>query len=234
MGRGLVEPVDDMDAEPWNPELLDWLAADFVEHGYDLKALIERILTSRAYQAPAIDRDPKDESEYIFRGPAVRRITAEEFVDALSSITGYWRPLVSRGGLDAPRSREWRFESSPLSRGLGRPIRDQVFTERAGEATTLQALELVNGETLTRFLQRASKKMLGAIPTPPDNLFDSGHIGPNRVDVDIDITGVKELRLLVADIGSYSPERVRAVWADARLSGPAGEEELGDPDPVML
>ncbi len=234
MGRGLVEPVDDMDAEPWDPELLDWLAADFVEHGYDLKALIGRIMTSRAYQAPAFDRDPKDESEFGFRGPAVRRITAEEFVDAISAITGHWRPLVSRGGLVAPRVREWRFESSPLSRGLGRPIRDQVFTDRAADATTLQALELVNGETLTRILQRASKKMLGEIPPPADNLYDSTHVAANRVNLDIDITGVKELRLLVEDIGSYSPERVRAVWADARLSGPAGVEELGDPVPVML
>ncbi len=37
MGRGLVENPDEMDGEPWSPELLDWLASDFVEHGYDLK-----------------------------------------------------------------------------------------------------------------------------------------------------------------------------------------------------
>src|SRR5260370_13364078 len=93
MGRGLVEPVDDMDAEPWNPELLDWLAADFLDAGDNLKSLIEQIMTSRAYQAPAIDRNPKDESEYAFRGPALRRITAEQFMDALSSITGQLRTL---------------------------------------------------------------------------------------------------------------------------------------------
>src|SRR3989441_7197908 len=153
IGRGLVEPVDDMDAEPWSPELLDWLASDFVQRGYDLKALIEQIMISRAYQAPAFDRNPKDEGEYVFRGPAVRRITAEQFMDALSSITGQWRALVTSEARLAPRSREWRFGSSRLTRGLGRPIRDQVFTQRATEATTLQALELVNGETLTRFLQ---------------------------------------------------------------------------------
>ena len=33
---GLVEPVDEMDNQPWNPDLLDWLASDFAEHGYDL------------------------------------------------------------------------------------------------------------------------------------------------------------------------------------------------------
>jgi hypothetical protein len=142
IGRGMVEPLDDLDAEPWNPELLDWLAANFVEHGYNLKHLIGQIMTSRAYQAPAVERGPKDEKEYVFRGPAIRRITAEQFSDALSSITGEWRVLITKeAALLAPRSREWRFASSPLSRGLGRPIRDQVFTERASEATTLQALD---------------------------------------------------------------------------------------------
>jgi hypothetical protein len=134
----------------------------------------------------------------------------------------------------APRSREWRFAASPLSHGLGRPIRDQVFTERASEATTLQALELVNGETLTRFLQRASKKMLGELPPPPANLFDSGNINENHVRMDIDISGVEELRLLVADVGSYSPERVLAVWAEARLIGPAGVKKLGEPGPLDM
>jgi hypothetical protein len=235
IGRGLVEPVDDMDAEPWNPELLDWLAADFVERGYNLKALIGQIMTSRAYQAPAAERDPKDENEYVFHGPAVRRITAEQFTDALSSITGEWRVLVTKEAtLLAPRSREWRFAASPLSRGLGRPIRDQVFTERASEATTLQALELVNGETLMRFLQRASKKMLGQLAPAPGNLFDSGIVNANHVSVDIDISGVKELRLLVADVDSYSPERVLPVWAEARLIGPAGVKELGKPGPVQM
>src|SRR5437867_1958745 len=103
IGRGLVEPVDDMDAEPWSPELLDWLAADFVERGYDLKALIEQIMTSAAYSAPAVERNPKDEGDYVFRGPAVRRITAEQFMDALSSITGQWRALVTSEAKEAMR-----------------------------------------------------------------------------------------------------------------------------------
>jgi hypothetical protein len=37
MGRGIVEPVDVMDNEPWSQDLLDWLAYDFVQNGYDIK-----------------------------------------------------------------------------------------------------------------------------------------------------------------------------------------------------
>ena len=51
-----------MDGEPSNPELLDWLAADFVDHGYDLKRLIATIMESRAYQSgppPTAGSPPK-------------------------------------------------------------------------------------------------------------------------------------------------------------------------------
>lgn len=226
MGHGLVEPVDDMDAEPWNPELLDWLAWDFADHGYDLKHLIARIMTSSAYQMPATDPDHSE--NYVFRGPEFRRLTAEQFMDTLSAITGEWRVLTQPRERLAVYARDWRLASSPLTRALGRPIRDQVFTERSTDATTLQALETVNGETLTRFLDRAAKEMLGELPAPPRNLFDSGRMTRGRVQVNIDISGANELRLIVQDVDSYSPERVLPVWSGVRLIGPAGTENLGD------
>src|SRR5207249_5561350 len=46
-GRGLVENADEMDGEPWSPALLDWLASDFVAHGYDIKRLIATIVMDR-------------------------------------------------------------------------------------------------------------------------------------------------------------------------------------------
>ena len=93
MGRGLVEPVDDMDQPAWQPDILDWLAEDLVEHGYDLKRTIGMILTSNAYQRVAMDLPERPES-YVFRGPALRRLTAEQFVDAVSAVTGVWRQKV--------------------------------------------------------------------------------------------------------------------------------------------
>ena len=57
LGYGLVENPDEMDGKPWNPGLLDWLAADFVDHGYDMKQLIATIMSSRAYQLRAVRRD---------------------------------------------------------------------------------------------------------------------------------------------------------------------------------
>jgi hypothetical protein len=88
MGRGLIEPVDDMQQTAWNQDLLDWLAEDLAAHHYDVKTTIARILTSRAYQLPAVDPGEQQKQDYIFTGPEVRRMSAEEFRDALTALTG--------------------------------------------------------------------------------------------------------------------------------------------------
>ena len=90
MGRGLIEPVDEMEKTAWNTNILDWLAADLTDNHYDLKHLIERILTSRAYQMPAVSFDEKSSQDYVFTGPLVRRMSAEQFRDALGELTGVW------------------------------------------------------------------------------------------------------------------------------------------------
>lgn len=91
LGRGIVEPLDSIDQEPWYPELLDALALDFVESGYDLRKLIETIATSQAYQWRAIPASEIADEEYVFRGPTVRHLSAEQFYDALASMTGVWQ-----------------------------------------------------------------------------------------------------------------------------------------------
>jgi mono/diheme cytochrome c family protein len=99
LGRGLVEPVDVMQNPAWNPDLLDWLAEDLVAHRYDLKHTLEVILTSQAYQLPAVDVPEKPDANLVFRGPAVRRLSAEQFRDALAQLTGIWHEKPE-GGLD--------------------------------------------------------------------------------------------------------------------------------------
>ena len=102
MGRGLVEPADDMEQPAWHPELLDWLAADLVDHHYDLKRTLEMILTSRAYQLPAVAATEQAALEFVFRGPSIRRLSAEQYLDAISQITGVWNVLPSvRANLSA-------------------------------------------------------------------------------------------------------------------------------------
>lgn len=90
MGRGLVEPTDEMDNRPWEPDLLDWLASDFADHGYDVKRTIRLIVTSRAYQMPSVGLPTETVSDYRFTGPVVKRMSAEQFCDAVSTLTGAW------------------------------------------------------------------------------------------------------------------------------------------------
>lgn len=89
MGRGIVHPVDAMHTEPWSANLLDTLAVHLADNGYDLKQTIGLICSSEAYQAriPAAS-EAQDGGEYAFRGPLARRLTAEQFLDAVWQLTG--------------------------------------------------------------------------------------------------------------------------------------------------
>lgn len=211
-GRAIVEPVDDMDAEPFNADLLDWLASDFASHGYDVNRLLRTVMTSRAWQQPAL---PQTDTK--FRGPVPRRLTAEQFVDTLSAITGEWRLLQNDRG--ARMAREWEFKATPLSRAMGRPIRDQVFTTRPAEASTLQALELVNGSTLAVALRRGAQRLTGSLPEAPAAVFDSKVRKRGEAPLDLDVTGLRELWLLVDDAGSYDAERTVAGWQGLAFDG---------------
>jgi hypothetical protein len=187
MGRGIVHPVDVMANEPWSEELLDYLAGDLVTHGHDLKRLIATIAGSQAYQSQAVVRTEEPPGdEYVFRGPEVQRMTAEEFLDAVWIITGTaptkgavnLRPeVIALGGpVEQPFLRAGLVNADLLMRSLGRPNREQVVTTRGDMLTTLQALDLSNGPILAETLARGAARMLKEAPdvSPDDrikNLF---------------------------------------------------------------
>jgi mono/diheme cytochrome c family protein len=234
-GRGLVANPDEMDGRPWSPELLDFLASDFVDHRYDIKYLIRTILASRAYALPSVPRTAEPGARgYVFAGPEVRRLTAEQFADAVGAITGEWNTYPGRpstaGGV---YGREWRVASSNLTRALGRPIRDQVNSTRATQASTLQALELVNGEIYTRRLSRGARRMLGELPPEPASLYNRAVAGRTAASsaFDIDVSTAGTLWLIVQENGSNVPEVLQPAWAQAELVGPAGATPLSSLTP---
>lgn len=285
LGRGIVENVDEMDGEPWSPELLDWLSSDLVAHNYDMKHLLAIIMSSRAYQLAAVESDGKTVKHYVFRGPEIRRLTAEQFSDAVASITGDWhvappsanetpakletKPPVrvagalyravswtqnadgptrqeARSNFEAPSpgaySREWRLAANSLTRALGRPIRDQVFSTRDTQATTIQAVELVNGETLTHWLSRGARKMTGELPPDPRSLFAAQITRSQTTEekapleqpesFDVDVSKSSKLYLIVQDALSTAPDKATPLWADAVLQGPDGKVALSSLKPV--
>jgi len=221
IGRGIVEPVDEMDNEPWSADLLDWLAADFEENNFNLKHLIARIMTSGAYQMPTVAREAGNPAPP-FKGPVPRRISAEQFADTVSAVTGEWRTLVNAD--KASYVRDWKLKSSPLTRSMGRPIRDQVYTTRDDQPTTFQALELANGATLAKLLRRGSRRLLGELPPPPAPLFDSKNHRRGALAFDIEIpAGTQRLWLLTEDGGSYDADLAKPGWSQVELVDAAGK-----------
>ena len=244
LGRGIVANADEMDTRPWSPELLDWLANDFVEHGYDVQQLIARIMTSRAYQLTAVARAAEPAAKgYVFTGPEVRRLSAEQFADVIGTLTGEWSTWPGPGPRASvrysrrirrdsdPRSigeygREWRAASTELTRALGRPIRDQVISVRADDATTPQALVLVNGGHLTTWLERGARRLVGEAGAKTYSRFTATIAGrvPRPRGFDVDVSSATSLWLVVQDAGSNAPERVQPVWRDAVLIDTDGRE----------
>ncbi len=84
MGQGIVEPADDWStAKPSHPELLDYLAKEFMRNGYDMKQLARTIFLSEAYQ-----RKAEPEKTRLFAGPVRHNMTAEQLVDSLHLAVG--------------------------------------------------------------------------------------------------------------------------------------------------
>jgi hypothetical protein len=168
VGRGLIEPADDFDdATAPHSDLLDWLAYDFMSHDYDAKHTLRVILLSRVYQAPVVtvkhSRAARKQQPLLL-GPAERRLTSEQFLDAVAQVTGYWpRTDVMNVPVNNPHVRAWRHRKPDnLETALGRPNREQVCTQRYEESTVLQGLELANGKALTERLREGAKALLAS------------------------------------------------------------------------
>ena len=155
------------------------------------------------------------------RGAQPAQAPAAQAVPAAAAASG--RGSGPRTDSDALTSgvyaREFRSPSTLLTRALGRPIRDQVTSVRAQDATTLQALELVNGEILTNRLMRGARRMVGDLPPDPKSLFNAPIAGRTIQvrQMDVDISSASRIYLLVSDTGSNAPEQVLPVWTNMQL-----------------
>lgn len=159
MGRGIVEPIDDLRATnpSSNDDLLKALAADFREHEFDLKHLIRTIATSYVY---ALSSTPNDRNVVDARNYSRhyrKQLPAEVMLDAVADVTGV---ATSFSGMP-PESRAnqlWthRIPSNFLDT-YGRPDENQdPPCERTSESTVTQVLHMMNDEDLNRRLKAES------------------------------------------------------------------------------
>jgi hypothetical protein len=133
LGAGIVEPAHDWEGRAAShPELLSWLAREFVSHDYSVKHIARLVLTSQAYAREATGRNLTADAETrFFNAPERRRLTAEQLVDSFFAASGMKldvedmtldpdgrRPASNRNRYGPP-TRAWMFVS--LSNERDRP-----------------------------------------------------------------------------------------------------------------
>ncbi len=151
MGRGIVEPVDDLRTTnpPTNPALLEALAADLRDHKFDLKQLLRSICTSHVYSLSSLPSERNTGDRQNYSRHYRTRLRGETLLDAVLDITGQHEKFSAM----PPQSRAsqiWttRVESIFLDT-FGRPNPNQdPPCERSSDATVTQTLHLMNSPQL--------------------------------------------------------------------------------------
>jgi hypothetical protein len=169
LGKGLVNPIDDLRETnpPSNPELLDALADAFLKSGYDLKALLRLILTSRVYQLSAQTTAENGLDTTFFTHYTVKRLTAEQLLDAIDAATGTVEkfPRIPAGtrAISLPDTNYASFFLDTF----GRPLRAIACEcERSSDPNLSQALHLMNGELLNRKLIQGDGRLSRMLKDP--------------------------------------------------------------------
>jgi hypothetical protein len=166
MGRGLVEPTDDLRATnpATHPALLTQLADDFVSHKYDLRHTLRRIALSAAYgRSP--QTLPENHADNRFYSHALSRpLQPEVLADAISDITG----IADQYGDETPGTRAVAlFDSNIKSDALD--ILGRCGRDESCEATDLAAgglarkLHMFNGELINSRNSGADSRLAGLI-----------------------------------------------------------------------
>ncbi|SPE51578.1 conserved exported hypothetical protein [Verrucomicrobia bacterium] len=157
LGRGIIEPVDDvrLSNPPSNPELLEELAAKFIDYRYDFKKLVRDICNSRTYQLSTRPNETNSQDERNFSKAAIRRIRAEVLLDCISEATDTRDkfPGLPRGA-HAVEIADGNTGTYFLTT-FGRATRSTVCTcEVKVDPNLSQALHLLNGDTLQNKIEQ--------------------------------------------------------------------------------
>lgn len=175
-GRGFVEPVDDFRIS--NPAvhepLLNALAHDFVEHGYDLKHLIRTIMSSRLYQLSSIPNEHNLHDTKNFSRSLRRRLPAEVLLDAVNDVTGTEDEFNGcPPGTRAVQTWSYKVRSHFMD-AFGRPNSStDCPCERDARTSVVQSLHMMNSRALQSKLsaQTGRVKKLADSPLAPSEII---------------------------------------------------------------
>ncbi|MCR9119908.1 MAG: DUF1553 domain-containing protein, partial [bacterium] len=150
-GRGLVDPEDDMRVTnpATHPKLLNALAQDFIDNGFDLKKLVRTICTSQTYQLAADPNEWNQNDKQNYSRFYPRRLNAEVLLDGIDQVTGSSTRFTGMPtGTRAVELPDNGFTSYFLT-VFGRPESSSACEcERSGEANLAQSLHLLNSSEI--------------------------------------------------------------------------------------
>lgn len=181
MGRGIVEPVDDIRATnpATNQPLLDFLAADFKANKYDVKQLIRTIATSAAFALSSTPGERNVSDVNNFSRYYRQRFRAEVLLDAVNDILGTQEAFAAM----APGSRAtqiWTHRASSLFLDtFGRPDANQdPPCERTSDSTTPQMLHLMNSPAFNQKLSGKESRPaeLAKSDLPPEKIVEQAYL----------------------------------------------------------
>jgi len=170
LGRGIIHEPDDIrpDNPPSNPELLAYLQRELIEHRYDLKHLYRLILNSTTYQLAAVPKSTKPDAAANFAVYPLRRLEAEELIDALNQITGTtekYSSAIPEPFTFIPDSQRAialadASVTSSFLEMFGRSARDTgLESERNNRPTAAQWLHLLNSTHIQRKIEQSQTLM---------------------------------------------------------------------------
>lgn len=173
LGRGIVDPPDDFrdSNPPSNAALLDALAKDFADHGYDRRHILRTILNSRTYQADFRANDfNKDDVKY-FSHYQPRLMSAEQLLDAICAVTAL---PESFAGLP-PGTKATQLPAPDLAKHdflkiFGQPERQTVCAcERTSDSNLGMAIQFFNGPLIYGKLRDANNRFRKAMAAGKPN-----------------------------------------------------------------
>ncbi len=152
-GKGIIDPVDDIRASnpPVNPQLLEALTKDLIDHNFDLQHLMRTIVNSRAYQASFLNNEWNAGDAENFSHAMPRRLTSEQLADAVTMAAGA-KPNFPEVPEDTSASQlpDPHVGKDGFLDLFGRPNRESACEcERRADFSLPQALNLVNGTTIS-------------------------------------------------------------------------------------
>lgn len=176
MGRGIVDPIDDFRSTnpPVNPQLLESLTAEFVQHNFRVRHLMRVIMNSTVYQLSSTPNDTNVDDDLLFSRGIPRRLTAEQTLDAISMTLnvpirfGGQQSGIRAVQLPAVRNGDYRYAKPEIGDRFlalfGKPSRLlSCECERTNNTTLAQTFEMVSGELIDQLLRSSSGRIAQAI-----------------------------------------------------------------------